>query len=839
MTFRSLGQFVSHHWKLVLVGWGLMLVVCIGTAPTWNEVVQDGEFIYLPPSAPSQRGEAVYQEAFSRDLLGSTAVIVVRRAGRAEGLLEQDRYFVEEVLKPAILEIAEKEGGLSATTPSANGDGDDSNGPRSIIRAVRTADDRAIGRLLNSDEKNPKTTLVLVEFTTQFLNRENWPVLQKLETLIAQEGELVHERDNLFTQKKIPPGLELSLSGPATVGRDLRKNAENSTTAIVQWTLLIGIAGLLLFYRAPLLAGVQLLNAIVSVGMAMAILARLAQWNLIDLFAGLENYAIVVLAGISVMMGMLFVARENETRFQRPTLEDATQESIRLAGPILASGGLIFLLGWGILVFAQFGKFQQLGVTLLVGALCVMVSTLTLLPALLALLGRWALWPNLRTERISADRTWGLPRDPWSRFLIRGGLMGLWKRVWQLIEARPQTLLVFCLLGMMPFVMIALFFHGHQTYGLLSQLPDAKPSVKGAMIIQEQFPAGNTGPVTLLIEHPERDFSRLEGQAVIRELSDALEREKDTFRIADVRSVTYPLGLHQKDVGMDFVLSRRDRYHRAVEYFVGDKSPEEGRHATKLEIVFDDDPFSRQSIEHFEKLRGQLPQLLPDTLEEADWYLLGAPASIRDLKTVTDHDRHLIQAGIIASVFLCLMLLFRRWSHSLILVALGGFNYLASLGATFAVFWLGSPGEFEGLDWKVTPFLFAILMVFGTASYGMLLARIREEQQQSGPIEGLRLALERKGNVLLGSGLIVVGLFASLLGGSLVGLKQLGFGLACGGLLDALLIRPILLPVCLLLLHREPTPTEPPSPSESLAKPKSTPPPAKSLKLTVPPDSDA
>ncbi|MCA9067442.1 MAG: MMPL family transporter, partial [Planctomycetaceae bacterium] len=623
-------------------------------------------------------------------------------------------------------------------------------------------------------------------------------------------------------------------SGPATVGRDLRKSADQSTSAIVQWLILIGIAGLLLFYRAPFLVVVQLVNTAVSVVLVMGILAHLARWNVIDLFAGLENYAIVVLAGISLMMGMLYVARENEIRVRTPTLDDAVTESLRLAGPILVSGGFILLLGWGMLAFTQFGKFQQLGGSLAIGAVCGVVSSLTLLPALLSLLGRWALWPNLRTERISADRTWGLARDPWSRVLGSQGSTGLCKRLWQSVEARPQTLVVSGLLGMTPFLLIAVVFFGHLNYGLLSQLPDGKPSVKGAMIIQDQFPAGSTGPVTLLIKHPDWDFSRLEGQAEFRKLSDALEREKNTFRVADMRSVIHPLGIDQKDVGMHMVLSRMFRSREAVEYFVGDKTPE-ARHATKLEIVFDDDPFSRESIQHFEKLRQQLPRLLPDSLKTAEWHLLGAPASIRDLKTVTDRDRLLIQSTMILSVFVCLVLLLRRWLISLVLVALGGFNYLTALGATFAVYWLTNSVEFEGLDWKVAPFLFTILFVVGTASYGMLFVRICEEQDRHGPTEGLRLALERQGNVLLGSGLILGGLFASLLAGSLASLKQLGFGLACGALVDALLIRPVLIPACLLLLLGEQTETNP----ASLSEPDSELSPQKNLKLTVPPDLDA
>ena len=81
----------------------------------------------------------------------------------------------------------------------------------------------------------------------------------------------------------------------------------------------------------------------------------------------------------------------------------------------------------------------------------------------------------------------------------------------------------------------------------------------------------------------------------------------------------------------------------------------------------------------------------------------------------------------------------------------------------------------------------------------MLLARIREEQQRQARAEGLRRALEQTGSVFWGSGLIVAGVFAALMGGSLVALEQLGFALACGVLLDAFLLRPFLIPAGLLL----------------------------------------
>jgi uncharacterized membrane protein YdfJ with MMPL/SSD domain len=90
-------------------------------------------------------------------------------------------------------------------------------------------------------------------------------------------------------------------------------------------------------------------------------------------------------------------------------------------------------------------------------------------------------------------------------------------------------------------------------------------------------------------------------------------------------------------------------------------------------------------------------------------------------------------------------------------------------------------------------------MTLAAQNYWMLLAGTREDQREHGSPEGLCSALERTGSLFLGSGLIVAGMFASFMAGSLVGLKQLGFALTCGMLLDAVVIRPLLIPACLLM----------------------------------------
>jgi RND superfamily putative drug exporter len=569
----------------------------------------------------------------------------------------------------------------------------------------------------------------------------------------------------------------------------------------------------MVFYRAPLLAMAPLFAVLVSVGLTRSVLAHLAGWGVLEVFAGLDNYLLVVLGGAGLGAGLVFVDRASETRFQYPTLAEATAEAIKRSGPALAGGGLVLMAGWGTLVFAEFGKFPHVGISLVIGALVVLASLLTLLPALLVVLGQWVFWPYLRTERISADHAWRLPRATWSRLMGRGWSLGLWRALYRSLSAKPRRFLLASLFAAAPFIGIALACQGQLTYGLLSQLPSDSASVKGAGVIQEQFPAGTTGPVTLLIEHSRWEFHSVEGKEIIGELSDALEARKHQFRIADIRSVTYPLGLTQKDVASAHFLERALRHRKAVEYFVADV-PEKGRRVTKLEIVFADDPFSRRSIEQFETLRRMIPEILPASLAGAHWHLLGAPASIRDLKTVTDRDRLLIQALSLAAIFACLALLLGELAMPLEFVGLAGLNFLASLGMTYAVFWLLSPDDFAGLDWQVPTVLFVVLVTLSAQSYWMLLARIRQEQELHGPMQGLHSALERTGGLFLASGLIAAGVFASFLAGTLVGLKQFGFALAAGMAFDALVVRPLLIPACLWLRSEEAAAKTLPAPPE-------------------------
>lgn len=235
----------------------------------------------------------------------------------------------------------------------------------------------------------------------------------------------------------------------------------------------------------------------------------------------------------------------------------------------------------------------------------------------------------------------------------------------------------------------------------------------------------------------------------------------------------------------------------ANRYYVSQVDPS----ATRIDVIPMDDPFSRGSIAKFKEFQRKFADALPEGLKGAEISFVGATASVADLKTVTDRDQIRIDILVLAGVFLILVALLRRPMISMYLIVSVFFSYLATLGLTFAVYWAMDPVGFSGLDWKVPIFLFTILIAVGEDYNIFLITRIDEESEKHGPIKGITVALEKTGSIISSCGIIMAGTFASLLAGSLVGMDQLGFALATGVLLDTFVVRPILVPAYLIMLH--------------------------------------
>ena len=888
--FSRLAAIVVRFWGVWLAGWVLLLLASSWAAPALDDVVTSGEFAFLPQDAPSRRGEDLFERAWG-ETVPSRVVIVVSCKAEGDRLNQDDRRFIDEVLAGALVELAESLGGLAKEGEGQEAEEQDDEKqdkdsgatgvgagrvalrPRSLINDVRTFTDRKIGKLLESSDG--RASLVIVELTTEFLNRENRETIDAIERLIRNEvgqppGTLWSSERPAWQRAGLRPGLiqqrlGVATSGEATVGRDMLRASDESAEATEFWTVVLVIILLVLLYRAPVVALIPMLTVAMAVQIAMSLLQLGALWGIVSLFRGIEVYVTVLCYGAGVDYCFFLIARYREELATAETEGAGAQVSFpsvlqralsRVGATLTASAGTV-ICGIGMMVFAEFGKFRQAGVGISFGLAVVLAASLTFTPTLLRLADRWVFWPRRPGGGGGRRAGWVATNDPLGRWIRSNPIQAGWNRLAAALVRYPATIWVCSVLMMAPFAAWGVMNYTSLSYGLLSELPQDNASVRGAVEVQKHFPAGNAGPVTLLLENDSMDFGSSEGREFITGLTAFLEEQQDRLKLADVRSLTRPYGLSDDSDPTGNRIERRIRRRRIRQHYVAelvsdlatgstdDEPAEPDAWVTRVDVVCVEDPFSRGSIRqlsdleaavrgHIATSRQAFEQESAEDGEEGDegedgveeaaeaageaageaaadllgrrtkLLSIGSTASIRDLKDVTDSDQVRIDVLVLCGVYAILLVLLRRPGISLYLIVGVFFSYFAALGVTFVVFEyvVGSPEEFGGLDWKVPMFLFTILIAVGEDYNIFLMTRIEEEQAEHGLVGGVLEALKKTGSVIAGCGIIMAGTFSSLLAGSLVGMQQLGFALAFGVLLDTMIVMPILVPAWLILLYQ-------------------------------------
>jgi RND superfamily putative drug exporter len=533
----------------------------------------------------------------------------------------------------------------------------------------------------------------------------------------------------------------------------------------------------------------------------------------------MEVYITVVTYGTGVDYCLFLIARYKEEIDRGLPLPKALTATLSQVGDAITASAFTVICGIGMMVFAQFGKFREAGIGISL-SLCVgLVASLTLTPSLLRLFGRGAFWPYGRTERIPSEAGTRTGTTLFNRLVQRGKIQLVWEWIGEYLLRHPGRILVTCVAMMLPFAVLGVARYEYLSYGLLTELPTTKKSVEGAKAAQAHFPAGETGPLTILIRNdeiePERDagfFDTPIGSAALAELMEQVIERRNELGISDVRYFDAPMGLKYPLEGIPGVLTKKT----GKRYYV---SPVLKGKVTRVDVVFDADPFARESIAQLNAVEGAIKLAVQTAVKKAEqegdpeyakslralqFHYLGPIASIRDLKTVTDRDQIHIDLLVLVAVFAILVILLgvAKWAISLYLIISVFFSYFVTLGVTFAFYYLKDPADFAGLDWKVPMFLFTILMAIGEDYNIFLMTRISEEQERHGPVEGIRIAMFRTGTIISSCGIIMAGTFMSLMFGTLVGLQQLGFALAFGVLLDTFVVRPLLVPAYLILLYQ-------------------------------------
>ena len=215
-------------------------------------------------------------------------------------------------------------------------------------------------------------------------------------------------------------------------------------------------------------------------------------------------------------------------------------------------------------------------------------------------------------------------------------------------------------------------------------------------------------------------------------------------------------------------------------------------------VVLAEDPLSPGAISTLERVRSVLEQNREGPLASATVSLGGATAEIADIQRVVRQDLQAVGALTVVGVFAVLALLLRSLVAPLYLVGTVVLSYGSSLGLVTLLFQrvLGHDGVYYLL-----PLTVLVMLVALGADYNVFLVhRIREESASLPLREGVRVATARTGAIITAAGVILAGTFAALTVAPLQMLLQTGAAVALGILIDALIVRSLLVPGIVTLL---------------------------------------
>ncbi|MDG3003087.1 MMPL family transporter [Paludisphaera mucosa] len=767
--FRFLAGLVQRRSWVVLLLWISATALLFLYAPRWEDVTKDDDVRFFPRDYPSVVGQELLERGFPRDASSSQVVFIFERPAGP--------------LSPEDLAYVEKQASEFYKWSEAD--------PTLGVKKIDTHRSPVIGpRLIGKAHDGPgQAVLSIAALNGTYLSRK---------TRIAVDKIL----DYLHEQPPLPEGLTRSVSGSALVGHDMNTAAnesiENTTTA----TIVLVIAILLIVYRSPLLAMVPLVTIAFSVVVSMKAIAALTaipflSFQVINIT---RVFVVVVLFGAGTDYCLFLIARYREELARGRTREDALREAIeQVGGALVASAGTV-IVGLGMLYFSSFAKIRYTGPAIAMSLSIALLAALTLAPMLLRWLGGVIFWPFRPPHH-----TPGADREAES--LQEMPMTGFWVGVSSLVVRHPVWILTLSLAALLPLAVI-----GARTTSNYSQLADLspdRPSVVGASVIRRYFAVGELSPTIAVVENPKVDFRTPEGREKVTEVT---RRLLAVPGVAEVRSLSQPTGkTPMLDSEMNFLQKMADRALRAAAdgRYVSIKPQDRNapNHITRFDIVFETDPFSRASLTSLSRVG--------DTLDAASKPggpiqgasavgLAGSTSAVNDLMRVTTGDERRMYFLVTFGVYIILVALLRRPGTCLYLILTVVLGYLASLGITELVFKGMHHGTepWGGLDWTVGFFLFVILVAVGEDYNILLMARVIEEEAKHGAVEGTRRAVAHTGGIISSCGLIMAGTFGSMLTGSLTSLRELGFSLGLGVLLDTFLVRPILVPAFVVVADK-------------------------------------
>lgn len=513
--------------------------------------------------------------------------------------------------------------------------------------------------------------------------------------------------------------------------------------------VLFALVVLIIVFGAAVAAGLPILLAIASILVAIALSATIGR------VMDLDQFVVQIITMIGLAVGIdyaLFIVKRfgEEVASGKDKIAAITAAGNTAGKTVMVSGVAVMIALTGLLIIPDV-TFRSFGLGAIVVVVAAVVASTTLLPAIVSLLGHRVYWARIpfvsrRAETGNTD----------------ANAEGMWDKITNMVTAKP-VLSIVVTGGALIAISSAVFTMNLGTSGI-SSLPEDNPS-------------------------------RLAFETVIAEFSDGLITSEIVIDTQDADSPAIQAAVTQLESDL------------ASDGFYGD---------TRITIAPNNDlvvvtavlqgDFSGQPAEDaLSRLRDDYIPAAFDGI--ASVYVTGSTAETVDNVNFIAGWLPIVFGLVLGSSFLLLMIVFRSIVVPIKAVVMNVLSVGAAYGLLVLVFQQGIGADLLGfqespvIEYWLPLFLFSILFGLSMDYHVFLLSRIKEHYDLTGDNKAsVSFGLRSTAGIITGAALIMVGVFGGFAIGDMAMFQQMGFGLAAAVIIDATLVRSVLVPASMVLL---------------------------------------